>query len=101
MKALDFLGAPLTADAATALQAAIDARDARKVQELLDPRVVFVVSINPESRVKVARGPAPAVIQQAGYVPALVKVVNDSTVTKPLRVLSPQAGPRFGGAGGA
>ncbi|MFO0848510.1 MAG: CehA/McbA family metallohydrolase [Gemmataceae bacterium] len=97
--ALAFLGAPLPADTAAALTAAVDARDARKVQELLDPRVLFVVSINPESRVKVARGPGSATIQQAGYVPVLVKVVNDSTVTKPLRVLSPQAGPRYGGPG--
>src|SRR5438067_1879054 len=65
----------------------------------LDPQVLLQVTINPESRVKVARGPAPAVLQQAGYVPAVVKVVNDSTVTKPLGVGSPQAGPVYSGAG--
>jgi hypothetical protein len=99
VKALDFLGAPLPPDVLTPLRAALDARDARKVQELLDPRVLYVVTINPESRVKVARGPASAVLQQAGYVPVVVKVLNESTVTKPLRVTSPQAGPRYGGAG--
>src|SRR4051794_23013837 len=76
-KALQFLGAPLPEDAAKELQAAIDAKDARKVQQVLDPRVLFVVSLSPESRVKVARGPAEATLQQAGFVPALVKVVND------------------------
>ncbi len=98
-KALQFLGAPLPPDAAKELHAAIEAKDAAKVQQVLDPRVLFVVSINPESRVKVARGPAEARLQQAGYVPALVKVVNDSTVKKPLKISSPQSGPRYSGAG--
>jgi hypothetical protein len=98
-KALQFLGAPLPRDVAKELQAAIDAKDAKKVQQALDPRVLFVVTINPESRVKVARGPAEATLQQAGYVPALVKVVNESTVRKPLRISSPQSGPVYAGAG--
>jgi hypothetical protein len=96
-KALKFLGTPLPADTATALQAAIDAKDARKVQEVLDPRVLFVVDINPEARVKVKRGPAGAALQQAGFVPVLVKVVNESTVKKPLHAVSPQAGKVYGG----
>ena len=99
MKALDFLGAPLPEPTATDLKAAITARDAKKVQEALDKRVLFVVSINPEARVKVARGPADAVLQQAGYVPALVKVVNESTVKKQLRILSPQSGARYSDPG--
>ena len=99
VKALDFLGAPLPADAAKTLAAAIDAKDPKAVQAALDPRVLFVVNINPEARVKVARGPAPAVLQQAGYVPALVKVVNESTVTKRLKVISPQAGDVYSGPG--
>src|SRR5206468_3025874 len=97
MKALEFLGTPIPEPAAKELKAAIDAKDARKVQQVLDRRVLFVVSINPEARVKVARGPADAVLQQAGYVPALVKVVNESTVKKPLRVVSPQSGDRYSG----
>src|SRR5262249_22257641 len=80
MKALEFLGAPLPDETATPLKAAIQARDVKKIQELLDPRALVQVSINPEARVKVARGPAPATIQQAGFVPFLIKVVNDSTV---------------------
>src|SRR5438067_13388067 len=57
-KALDFLGAPLPGPTARELKAAIEAKDARKVQEVLDRRVLFGVSINPEARGKVARGPA-------------------------------------------
>jgi hypothetical protein len=96
-KALEFLGTPLAEGTAKALGAAITARDAGKIQETLDPLVLLQVSINPESRVKVARGPAAAKLQQAGFVPYIVKVVNDSTVTKQLAVSSPQAGPVYGG----
>ena len=94
-KALDMLGAPLPADTAAALKAAVTQQDAKAVQAALDPQVLFVVNINPEARVKVARGPAEPTLQQAGFVPVLVKVVNDSTVKKPLHVTSPQAGPRW------
>jgi hypothetical protein len=99
MKALDMIGAPLEDAAAKQLKAAIDDKDAKKVQQILDPRALFVVNINPEARVKVARGPAEAKLQQAGYVPALVKIVNDSTVKKTLRISSPQSGERFSGRG--
>ena len=97
MQALDYLGAPLPAETRAGLAAAGSARDAARLQELLDPHVLFVVSLNPEMRVKAARGPAKAVLQQAGYTPVLIKVVNDSTVTRPLRITSPQAGPVYAG----
>ncbi|HXG12913.1 MAG TPA: CehA/McbA family metallohydrolase [Gemmataceae bacterium] len=96
LQALDFLGAPLPADETRALQEAIKAQDAAKIQRLLDPRVLVVVTINPESRVKAARGPGKVALQQGGYVPLLLKVINDSTVTAPLRIFSPQAGPVYG-----
>ncbi|HXD85783.1 MAG TPA: CehA/McbA family metallohydrolase [Urbifossiella sp.] len=99
IKTLDFIGAPLAADVAKELQAAIDAKDAKAIQQLLDKKVLFVVNINPEARVKVARGPADAKLQQAGYVPVLVKIVNESTVKKTLKIASPQAGNRYSGRG--
>jgi hypothetical protein len=98
-KALDVLGAPLDPTTARELTAATDAKDAQAVQRVLDPRVLFVVHINPEARVKVARGPADAILHQAGYVPVLVKIVNESTVKKQMRVISPQAGAVYSGAG--
>ena len=58
-----------------------------------------VVTLNPESRVKAARGPAAPTLQQGGYVPVLIKVVNDSTVKKTLNITSQQAGPVFGPKG--
>jgi hypothetical protein len=99
LQALDLVGAPLPREETEALQAAARARDARKLQELLDPHVLVAVTINPESRVKAARGPAPATLQQGGYTPVIIKVQNDSTVTKPLRLTCPQAGPIFAGGG--
>src|SRR6185369_6398596 len=91
------LGAPLSQEMTNALADVAKARDAVKLQALLDPQVLFVVSINPESRVKVDRGPAAAVLQQAGYTPVIVKIVNESTVTKRLNITSPQSGPVYAG----
>jgi len=94
LQALDLLGSPLPKDATDKIQAAADARDVKKIQELLDPNVLVMVGINPESRVKVARGPAEATLQQNGYTVVIVKVVNEGTVKKGLHIHSPQAGPR-------
>jgi hypothetical protein len=93
MQALDFLGSPLPADDAAALRVAVKARDAKKIQQLLDPHVLVLVSLSPEARVKAKRGPATIALQQGGYTPIIIKVHNESTVTKPLRLSSPQAGP--------
>ena len=97
VEALDYLGAPLPVDLRSDLTVAGRARDAARLQELLDPRVLLVVHINPEARVKVARGPAQAALQQAGYTPVLVKILNESKGTQRLRIASPQAGPVYAG----
>ena len=49
------------------------------------------MNINPEARVKAKRGPAAATLQQAGYTPVLIKIINEATVTKSLQIKSPQA----------
>jgi hypothetical protein len=72
-------------------------RDARRIQELLDPGVLLIVHINPEARVRVLRGAATATLQQNGYMPILVKVLNESSGTQRLRIKSPQAGPVYAG----
>lgn len=101
LQALSLLGAPLPQDKVAALQEAIKAEDAKKIQQILDPHVLVVVSLNPEARVKAKRGPAEAFLQQGGATPVLLKVINDSTVAKALRVKSPQVKPLFsGGAAG-
>ena len=93
IRALDVVGAPLPGELTTALATAGAARDAIAQQKLLDPHVLLVVTINPEERVKIGRGPTLAVLQQGGYTPVLVKVINEATTTKALRITSPQSGP--------
>lgn len=96
-QALAYLGTPLAGELERALEAAARARDAAALQRLLDARVLVAVHINPEARVKAERGPAPAALQQAGYTPVLVKVINESRGTQRLRIGSPQAGPGYAG----
>lgn len=91
------LGAPLPGELCEQIAAAGRARDAEALQKLLDPRVLLSVQINPEARVKVARGPAGAGLQQAGWTPVLIKVINESGGTQRLRLRSPQAGPGYAG----
>lgn len=95
LKALDFLGRPLDADQARAIEKAADAQDAIALQKLLDPLALLIVQINPEARVKVKRGPAEASLQQAGFVPFVIKIHNESTVKAKLKIGSPQALPIY------
>ncbi len=88
----DRLRAPLTVDAGQ-LKAAIGKADGARLEQLLDPLALLTVTINPESRVKVVRGEAPAELRQGTAVPVLVKVVNDAGVTAALRPSSPQGDP--------
>jgi len=101
LQTLDVLGSPFPGEQADALRVAIKARNAAKIQQILDPHVLVLVSLSPEARVKAKRGPATVALQQGGYTPVIIKVHNESTVTKPLRISSPQAGPIYsGGAAG-
>jgi hypothetical protein len=96
LKALDMLKAPLPADVEKELRkllaagAADQKESVLKVQKLLDARCLVGVSINPESRVKAARGPlgAELILDQPVYV--LIKVHNDAGVTAALAVHGPQ-----------
>ena len=98
-RALDYLGSPLPAPQAAKLQKAIAASDdsqaVKLIQEALDPLVLAAVHINPESRVKVARGPAAASLDENGWRVYLVKVHNEAGVTAPLAVSSPNAQPIY------
>lgn len=96
-QALELLGQPLAAELAEQIEAAAVDRDHARLQTLLDRQVLLVVAINPESRVKVMRGPAQAILQQGGYTAALVKIINESTGTGRLQISSPQSGPVYAG----
>ncbi|MCA9012419.1 MAG: hypothetical protein KDB01_21860, partial [Planctomycetaceae bacterium] len=96
--ALDSLGAPLEASRGDEVAKAIAAEDGSALQSLLDPIALFVIEINPELRVKVKRGPGDPVLQQGGYTPVVVKIINDATLARALKISSPQAGAIYAGA---
>lgn len=98
IEALEFIGQPLSDELTKALLEAGKQRQATTLQKLLDQHVAFVVSLNPEVRVKVQRGPAKAELQQGGFTPLLVKILNESTVTRQMRIASPQSGSVYAGA---
>jgi len=96
--ALEFLGQPLKQEQRTQLDQALaaDGDDAvEAIQKTLDPLTLAGVSINPESRVKVARGAAPADLIQSGWTVFLIKVHNEAGVTAKLGVKSPNSEPIF------
>ncbi len=97
VQALQLAGSPLSAEQLSTLEKlkanTNDALVVRELQLLLDPQCLAVVHINPESRVKVAHGTAPAVLDQRGWTNFLIKVINEAGVTAPLTCLSPQAAP--------
>jgi hypothetical protein len=97
LRALEAIGYRLSDEDTEALEKAADKQDAKKLQELLDPHATVLVHLNPEARVKVKRGAGDAELQQFGYVPILIKIHNESTVTKQLRLGSPQALPIYSG----
>jgi hypothetical protein len=98
-EALDFVGQPLTKEQAAALaKAAADTDDAAAVeaiQKVFDPLCLAGVNLNPESRVKVARGAAEAELVQQGWRVFLVKVHNEAGVTGQLQASSPNAQPVY------
>lgn len=97
MKSLDDYGQSFENQLKKELNQALDRGDVVEIQKLLDRNVFIAVHLNPEVRVKVMRGPGDARIQQHGFTPKIVKILNESTVAKPLRVTSPQAGPVYAG----
>jgi hypothetical protein len=97
-EALDYLGAPLPQEMKKELARLAQLRDGAMLQQVLDPNVLLVVHINPEARVKVERGPAKAILQQAGYTPAIVKIITENGGTQRLQIGSPQSGPVYAGA---
>ena len=94
-EALSFLGSSLSKEDEQKLSAlqqeSLTPATVKKIQEILDPYCLAMININPESRVKVARGPANARLIQNGWVSYLVKVNNDAGVTAKLEIESPNA----------
>ncbi len=98
VEALTALGNPLPDSTRAELDAAIKSTDGsgvKKIQAALDPHCLIGVQVNPESRVKATRGPAPAKLMQHGWRVFLVKVRNEAGVTAQLKATSPNALPLY------
>src|SRR5207245_4262253 len=67
-----------------------DEAAAEKIQKLLNAQCLIGVSINPESRVKAARGPHSAELVADKESCFLIRVLNEAGVTHPLSVQIPQ-----------
>lgn len=95
MEAMDYLGSPFDAETRKGLLAAMQEPNpesaSQQIQQILDAHCLLLVEINPESRVKVSRGMAPAELAADGWREFLVKVHNQAGVTAPLRAKSPNA----------
>jgi hypothetical protein len=100
VEGLDQIGAPLDPAARKAVLEAVHESDAGRgaatIQRILDAQCLLLVQINPESRVKVARGPAEARLVEQGWRTFLVKVSNDAGVTAKFNISSPNAAPLAG-----
>ncbi|MCA9159314.1 MAG: hypothetical protein KDA72_13360, partial [Planctomycetales bacterium] len=96
-QALQLAGSPLSAEESAQLQELFtqtnDPQVVQGIQEVLDKHCLLVVNINPESRVKVGRGPVRPQLDQRGWTNFLVKVINEAGVTAPLVCSSQQAEP--------
>ena len=97
--ALTYLGQPLPAEVHDKINAILSVNNEDQavaaLQELLDPYVLAVVNINPESRVKVTQGDAKPELVEGGTRLFLVKVENQAAVRARLVVESPNSGPTF------
>jgi hypothetical protein len=89
---LETLGQPLPASAIKSLEAAILSGDAGEIDAVLNDLSLLSVSINPEGRVKLARGPAPAVLVSGKKQLVLVRVNNLSGGQQLLTVRGAYAG---------
>jgi hypothetical protein len=96
-EAFQFLGEPLPPSTLALLDKAYAETDEAKaivaVQKALERHTLFAVNINPESRVKVAAGPAAPMLVEQGWRQYLVRVHNEAGVTAELKAASPNAEP--------
>jgi hypothetical protein len=101
IEATDYLGTPFSPADRAELEAAFALKDAAKsseaIQRVVDRSCLIAITINPEMRVEVHRGPAKAELMQEGWRQFLVKVQNEAGATAALRSLSRQAQSPFSG----
>ena len=96
VKGLESLQAPLPEATLRELKGLLDKEPptpqaaAEAVQKLIDPYCLIGVSINPESRVKAARGPASVELPKGREMILLIKIQNDAGVTHALNLSGDQ-----------
>ena len=99
LDALDLLGTPLSEESLQELHPAIEAKDSARIQKFLDRQAMFVVDDNGDGKVSATSGPASPVLQQGGFTPVIVKVLNrPGNKRDRLWIQSPQAGAVYAGA---
>jgi hypothetical protein len=104
VEALEFIGAPLSPAERADLELAANGEGeaaSLALQAVFAPHVLVEIHINPESRVKVARGAAKPELVQHGWRSFLVRVHNEAGVTARLRVESPNSRPLHRAPSGA
>jgi hypothetical protein len=96
-EALSFLGSSLRKEDEQQLRELLDLplteKTSEAIQNILDPYCLAIVDINPEARVKISRGAAPAQLMQHGWTSFLIKVKNGAGVTAKLQAESSHALP--------
>ncbi len=100
MDAARLAGSPFSEGETATLKSCVAAQDAAAVtraQSVLDAHALFLVTINPEQRVKVAQAAAAPVLAEGGWQQFLIKVLNEAGTTAPLRITSAEANRVFGG----
>jgi hypothetical protein len=99
IQAMAYIGAPLSDGDVSTLRAAMKSTNEvealRTIQATLDRHCLIMVHINPESRVKLARGPAAPNLIEQGWRAFLVKVDNQAGVTAEPKAESPHAEPVY------
>jgi hypothetical protein len=95
IEAMDYIGSPVSPEIKSTFEKLRNRTDtnglSEEIQKALDPLCLLLVDINPESRVKVARGLAEAELVEGGWRHFLVKVQNEAGVTARLHAESPNA----------
>lgn len=97
--ALNYLGQPFSSADRAQINSVLAGTDESTavsgLQKILDRYALAVVTINPESRVAVTRGPAAPELVQHGTRLFLVKVLNQAGATATLQVESPNSLPIY------
>ena len=91
-EAMDYIGSPVSSEIKATLEKLRNGTNsAEEIQRAIDPLCLFLVEINPESRVKVTRGQAAPELVENGWRHFLVKVQNEAGVTARFRAECPNA----------